>query len=255
MDVVDTSTAEDIVAEEEEDTSRESSSSSSSSASSSSSTSGTTREASTERRLTWSAAAEDADGADGGDDGETKSDASAPTSKRRSKGEGRPLVVCARIRPNPDTAAAVGQIQRADDGTVIGTAPERSQAFKNGSRECTFGFNKVFDEASTQGQVFDYMLKPIVDEMLAGHHGLLFAYGPTRAGKTFTVLGNKEHPGLVPLALQHIFATIGDTGGSAKMSYYEVYNDKIFDLSATQARGAKRRHLDLKRSREPGAEG
>ncbi len=52
------------------------------------------------------------------------------------------------------------------------------------------------------------------------------AYGQTCSGKTHTMKGNLDYPGIVPLALSDIFNTIYHEGIAAKIhvSYMEIYN-------------------------------
>lgn len=52
------------------------------------------------------------------------------------------------------------------------------------------------------------MVKPLVDDFLRGKSGMLAAMGPSGSGKTHTVFGCPREPGMVPLALQHIFKQI-----------------------------------------------
>lgn len=52
------------------------------------------------------------------------------------------------------------------------------------------------------------MVKPLVDDFLKGKSGMLAAMGPSGSGKTHTVFGCPREPGMVPLALQHIFKQI-----------------------------------------------
>lgn len=49
------------------------------------------------------------------------------------------------------------------------------------------------------------MVKPMVDDFLSGKSGMLAALGPSGSGKTHTVFGSPREPGMVPLALKHIF--------------------------------------------------
>lgn len=49
------------------------------------------------------------------------------------------------------------------------------------------------------------MVKPLVEDFINGKNGMLAALGPSGSGKTHTVFGTAKEPGMVPLALQHIF--------------------------------------------------
>lgn len=58
---------------------------------------------------------------------------------------------------------------------------------------------------TTQGEVYERMLKPLVEDFLKGKSGMLAASGPSGSGKTHTIFGSPREPGMVPLALQQIF--------------------------------------------------
>jgi centromeric protein E len=52
------------------------------------------------------------------------------------------------------------------------------------------------------------MAKPIVKSWIKGINGTIFAYGQTSSGKTHTMVGTKEEPGIVQLAIKDIFEEI-----------------------------------------------
>lgn len=58
---------------------------------------------------------------------------------------------------------------------------------------------------TTQGEVYERMVRPLVEDFLKGKSGMLAALGPSGSGKTHTVFGSPREPGMVPLALQQIF--------------------------------------------------
>lgn len=64
-----------------------------------------------------------------------------------------------------------------------------------------FGFTRVFSAKATQQETYDSTMRPLVDDVFAARNALLFAYGMTNAGKTYTVLGEEGSPGLIPQAL------------------------------------------------------
>ncbi|QQP40262.1 Kinesin-like protein, partial [Caligus rogercresseyi] len=68
-----------------------------------------------------------------------------------------------------------------------------------------FSFDSVYDAGSSQEEVYEESFKPIVDSVLEGFNGTIFAYGQTGTGKTWTVEGTEEAPGLIPRAFNHIF--------------------------------------------------
>jgi hypothetical protein len=50
-----------------------------------------------------------------------------------------------------------------------------------------FTFDKVFDENSTQNEVYTYAATPVIDGVIEGFNGTIFAYGQTASGKTHTM--------------------------------------------------------------------
>ncbi|XP_074279086.1 kinesin-like protein KIN-6 isoform X1 [Silene latifolia] len=97
------------------------------------------------------------------------------------------------------------------------------------------GFSHVFSPLSTQDEVYDTMMKPFVEDFLKGTSSLLAALGPTGSGKTHTIFGSPQRPGLLPRALAHIFNSSSRTS-SFYMSIFEISiekgkSEKLCDLS------------------------
>jgi centromeric protein E len=68
---------------------------------------------------------------------------------------------------------------------------------------------------------------------MEGYHGTVFAYGMTGTGKTFSMQGTATSPGIIPLAITDIFSFIRETPQREfllRVSYLEIYNEKIHDL-------------------------
>ena len=77
----------------------------------------------------------------------------------------------------------------------------------------TYSFDKVFGTHSTQEDVYDDAVRPIVEEVLEGFNCTIFAYGQTGTGKTHTMEGEHEgsvdglptNAGVIPRAMAHVF--------------------------------------------------
>ncbi|EJW87977.1 kinesin-II 85 kDa subunit [Wuchereria bancrofti] len=99
-----------------------------------------------------------------------------------------------------------------------------------------FTFDAVFGEDSDQFNVYNIAARHIVDNVLKGYNGTILAYGQTGTGKTFTMLGNKNCPGIIPNSFVHIFDHIAkcqqDKTFLVRVSYLEIYNEEIRDLLA-----------------------
>uniref|UniRef100_A0A8C0YVZ5 Kinesin-like protein n=1 Tax=Cyprinus carpio carpio TaxID=630221 RepID=A0A8C0YVZ5_CYPCA len=101
----------------------------------------------------------------------------------------------------------------------------------------TFTFDTVFSPDSKQLDVYNLTARPIVDSVLEGYNGTIFAYGQTGTGKTFTMEGVRAVPelrGIIPNSFAHIFGHIakaeGDTRFLVRVSYLEIYNEEVKDL-------------------------
>jgi kinesin family protein 5 len=103
----------------------------------------------------------------------------------------------------------------------------------------SFTFDRVFDMRSKQKDIFDFSIKPTVDDILNGYNGTVFAYGQTGAGKSFTMMGagdieNEETRGIIPRIVAQIFESILQSPSNieytVRVSYMEIYMERIRDL-------------------------
>ncbi|KAI4367690.1 hypothetical protein MLD38_023398 [Melastoma candidum] len=96
-----------------------------------------------------------------------------------------------------------------------------------------YAFDKVFGPHSSSQEVYEVAAKPIVKAAMEGVNGTVFAYGVTSSGKTHTMHGDHNCPGIIPLAIKDVFSMIQDTPGREfllRVSYLEIYNEVINDL-------------------------
>jgi hypothetical protein len=97
----------------------------------------------------------------------------------------------------------------------------------------TFNFDHVYSPSSLSADIFDTSLKDLVVSSCQGFNGTIFAYGPTGSGKTHSIVGSNDDPGLFPLTLMEIFKYIAENRSEQfllQVSYYEIDNDEIKDL-------------------------
>ena len=93
-----------------------------------------------------------------------------------------------------------------------------------------------------QQDIFDYSISPTVDDILNGYNGTVFAYGQTGAGKSYTMMGSsiddEEGRGVIPRIVQQIFTSILASPSTieytVRVSYMEIYMERIRDLLAPQ---------------------
>uniref|UniRef100_A0A671S3W3 Kinesin-like protein n=1 Tax=Sinocyclocheilus anshuiensis TaxID=1608454 RepID=A0A671S3W3_9TELE len=112
---------------------------------------------------------------------------------------------------------------QGDDTVIIGGKP--------------YAFDHVFPTNTTQEQVYNTCAKQIVRDVLGGYNGTIFAYGQTSSGKTHTMEGNLHNPqqmGIIPRIAEdifnHIFSMDENLEFHIKVSYFEIYMEKIRDL-------------------------
>ncbi|PBC32069.1 Centromere-associated protein E [Apis cerana cerana] len=96
-----------------------------------------------------------------------------------------------------------------------------------------FHFDYNFDMNTKNCNVFDNIIKPIVDDVMNGFNGTIFCYGQINSGKTYTMIGSSEDPGIIPLSIEYIFNAISNIINRVfilRVSYLEICNEKINDL-------------------------
>uniref|UniRef100_A0A8C5LPC5 Centromere-associated protein E n=1 Tax=Leptobrachium leishanense TaxID=445787 RepID=A0A8C5LPC5_9ANUR len=97
----------------------------------------------------------------------------------------------------------------------------------------SFNFDRVFHSNETSDQVYQEMAVPILQSVLHGYHGTIFAYGQTSSGKTYTMMGTANSIGIIPQAVQDTFKIIQEIRNREfllRVSYMEIYNETVTDL-------------------------
>ena len=100
-----------------------------------------------------------------------------------------------------------------------------------------FNFDRVYSIDCDSQLIYKEMCKDVVASALEGYNGSIFMYGQTTSGKTFTMLGSPNNPGILPCTLRDIFLKINKIGKEnpninykVYCSYIEIYNENIHDL-------------------------
>ncbi|KAK8444743.1 hypothetical protein SEVIR_9G193500v4 [Setaria viridis] len=96
-----------------------------------------------------------------------------------------------------------------------------------------YAYDRVFGPSTTTEAVYDVAARPVVKGAMEGINGTVFAYGVTSSGKTHTMHGDQNCPGIIPLAIKDVFSMIQDSPGREfllRVSYLEIYNEVINDL-------------------------
>ena len=113
-----------------------------------------------------------------------------------------------------------------------------------------FNYDQVFDSDSQQSLIYERAVKPIVEGVMEGFNGTVFAYGQTSSGKTHTMLGpgvgnfdDEAERGMIPRMVSHIFEEMAmadqDIEFTVKVSMIEIYMEKVHDLINPSAQNLK----------------
>ena len=114
----------------------------------------------------------------------------------------------------------------------------------------SFTFDSVFDWDSQQTEVYEHCAFKMIESVIEGYNGTVFAYGQTGCGKSHSMMGKAADPilkGIVPRSFEHIMSVVASAQSSSKQflircSFIEIYNEEIRDLLSEDTK-AKR---DLK---------
>jgi hypothetical protein len=151
----------------------------------------------------------------------------AGTSDALAPGPRQNVSVCVRVRP-----LNAQELDRGD--TSVWTVDDENYVCLAGQASAPkYSFDSVHREGSTNQNIYKSVGAPVVANAVDGFNGTIFAYGVTSSGKTHTMMGHPGEPGLVPLALQHLFRLIEETRERfflVKFSMLEIYNETINDL-------------------------
>jgi len=141
-------------------------------------------------------------------------------------------------------------------------------------RDRHFAFDHAFGQTTPSDKVYNSTTRFLVDGVVAGFNATVFAYGATGSGKTYTMLGAPQTPGLMVLTLRDLYKEIDRAQAASvaaanaydaevnlpskkkgskavlrieykvSLSYVEVYNENIRDLLSES--GDSQEFLDLR---------
>ncbi|KAG8936615.1 kinesin motor protein cin8 [Tulasnella sp. 418] len=148
-------------------------------------------------------------------------------------------------REMKESSPIIVSIQGAmsDEVTIETAAPTSTLGITTHAPTRTYPFDRVFGPEADQALIYNEVVQPIVEEVIAGYNCTLFAYGQTGTGKTYTMQGDLTpsvtggpgaNAGMIPRVLsklyQHLESSVADY--SVKISYIELYNEELRDLLA-----------------------
>ena len=105
----------------------------------------------------------------------------------------------------------------------------------NKTKDKSYCFDHAFAPEVGQDEAFEKTAMALLPDVLErGKNACVFAYGATGSGKTYTMMGSSEAPGVIPLAVEALFTQVEAASEeylvTVKMQYVEIYNEQIKDL-------------------------
>ena len=146
-----------------------------------------------------------------------------------------------RIRPNNTQENCINkfQITGINDINLI---VDYSDSIKE-KNKIEYNFTKIFNEKTLNKDIYINICEPAINDLLnLKRSGIIFVYGVTNSGKTYTVNGNLENPGILPLSLYKIFQFVQNYKKKKLeilCTYVEIYNEEIFDLFSNEKKKVK----------------
>ncbi|XP_064401804.1 kinesin heavy chain-like isoform X2 [Halichondria panicea] len=138
-------------------------------------------------------------------------------------------VVC-RVRP-------LNTKEKANSDFVVKFPSASTVELTTHQRNHSYTYDHVLNDTSSQPEVYAVAAKPLVNDVLSGYNATIFAYGQTSSGKTHTMEGelmNTEMRGIIPRIIEdmfnHIYSMDANLEIHIKVSYFEIYMEKITDL-------------------------
>lgn len=123
---------------------------------------------------------------------------------------------------------------------IICMQPEWREKWKKMAVE--YQYDNVY-AGSSNIEVYLDSVSEVVRSSMQGYNGTVFAYGQTSSGKTYTMMGNEQNPGVIPRAIADVFDYISETKDQRefllRVSYIEIYNESIKDLLTPENKDLK----------------
>ncbi|XP_016114307.1 kinesin-like protein KIF20A [Sinocyclocheilus grahami] len=171
-------------------------------------------------------------------------------SRRGSADDGsEKLKVFLRIRPLTEAEQERGEEQgcvnvQSEDNLLL-RAPKDSHNMKSAERGVAqslhkFTFTKIFGAQSSQQEVYDHTIREMVRDVLRGENRLLYTYGVTNSGKTYTIQGAGGEAGLLPRVLVSVFLKLSGRLYSA-MDLKPVLSQEVRKLDTGEVRAEEMR--------------
>ncbi|RZC34227.1 pre-mRNA cleavage complex 2 protein Pcf11, partial [Asbolus verrucosus] len=146
----------------------------------------------------------------------------------------QPIKVYVRQRPFNDNEI------ETHSPNIVCHMTNQELVIKSGLHERRYNFDQVFGAETSQKEIYNSVVCPLISSIMAGYNCTVFAYGQTGTGKTYTMIGGKIGTseeasfGLIPRSAAHLFDELGRINSkiehTVRVSFIEIYNEEVRDL-------------------------
>ncbi|XP_072306668.1 kinesin-like protein KIF20A [Eucyclogobius newberryi] len=141
------------------------------------------------------------------------------TEKVQELNDSEPQTMSVYLRVRPFSKDELGNCEDQEcvvienEQTVTLNAPQGSATMKSSEKGIgmaihKFSFTQIFGPNTTQAKLFEETVQSQMSDFLNGNNALIFSYGVTNAGKTYTIQGSPKDPGILPRVLDVTFRHI-----------------------------------------------
>ncbi|KAL1924882.1 uncharacterized protein VTP21DRAFT_4536 [Calcarisporiella thermophila] len=153
----------------------------------------------------------------------------ATKGKQELDTDGQKVKVVCRVRPflKPESSEAENPMIQVEDTALRITNP------RNPAENLVYHFSSCYGETSSQKDIFDRDVKPVIEQVYRGLDATVFSYGVTGSGKTHTIQGSTKDPGIIPRTVQSLMMKKKRSRNlciDIRISYMEIYKEHVFDL-------------------------
>ena len=152
-----------------------------------------------------------------------------------------------RIRPNQTIYSSLDKFKVGNNNKTLIVDFTSEQDKNNPSKQSIYKYNftEIFWTNVKNEEIYEKVCKQSIQELFSMHkNALIFVYGITNSGKTYTVSGNMNTPGILQLSLISLFKEYqklkqNNNSWLLSCTYIEIYNEEAFDLLSNERKKVK----------------
>ena len=152
-----------------------------------------------------------------------------------------------RIRPNYTQFSSLDRFKLENNNKTLIVDFTSDQDKNNPSKQYIYKYNftEIFWTNIKNDEIYEKVCKSSIKELFTQHkNALIFVYGITSSGKTYTVNGNMETPGILQKSLLDLYKEYDKLKENNSLwnltcTYIEIYNEEVFDLLSKERKKIK----------------